>query len=192
MPVSVAGSGAITGASTLNGLSVPIDALAPGIVLINQTVFTTASSVSINSCFTSTYENYRILLNHTGSANSWTNLRLRASGVDASGSNYNLQRLSSYSTTTASSTQASSAQLELNYSVTTAPPNVTQLDIFSPAVTQFTGFSGICSNNGNAGTPEMEIRGAYHGVASAYDGLTLFATTGTISGTIRIYGYRNA
>ena len=42
---------------------------APGLVHVNTTTFTTQSSVSVNNCFTSTYENYQIKLNILGSTN---------------------------------------------------------------------------------------------------------------------------
>jgi hypothetical protein len=72
-------------AGTVSGLGVP----APGMVLIEKKPFTAVSSVSLDGCFTSAYNNYKVVVRFT----SWTSgaygtLRMRASGTDASGSDY--------------------------------------------------------------------------------------------------------
>ena len=40
----------------------------PGLVYVAGTAFSAASSVSVNNCFTSTYDNYRIMMRITNSA----------------------------------------------------------------------------------------------------------------------------
>ena len=54
-----------------------------GLVHINTTTFSAVSSVSVNNCFTSAYENYLILGNVIGTAGTSIAARLRASGTDA-------------------------------------------------------------------------------------------------------------
>ena len=60
-----------------------------GMVLLNTTSFSAVASQSINSVFSSTYENYRIVYTTSGfSASDALTLRLRASGTDLSSANY--------------------------------------------------------------------------------------------------------
>ncbi len=61
------------------------------LVLVNTTSFTSQSSININNCFSSSYENYKIMILATSSTTSQFTMRLRASGTDSSGSNYNLK-----------------------------------------------------------------------------------------------------
>jgi hypothetical protein len=56
--------------------------------LINTTTFTTASTTSIDSLFSSTYDNYQIRINFTSSVNNNLTLRFRTSGADASTAEY--------------------------------------------------------------------------------------------------------
>ena len=61
-----------------------------GMVLLNTTSFSGVSSFSLAAdTFTTTYENYKILLTVSGtSADSGINIRLRAAGVDTTSNNY--------------------------------------------------------------------------------------------------------
>jgi hypothetical protein len=38
----------------------------------------------------------------------------------------------------------------------------------------------------------LAVQSAAHDVATAYDGFTIFPSSGTIAGTIRVYGYKNS
>ena len=60
-----------------------------GSILTNAVSFTSASAISLNGCFSSTYENYRVMFQVSGtSANSNISFRMRSSGTDESGNNY--------------------------------------------------------------------------------------------------------
>lgn len=60
------------------------DALAGGLVLVASATFTTASTCSINNCFTSTYENYRVVISGFSTTSTSANIlmRFRNAGTD--------------------------------------------------------------------------------------------------------------
>lgn len=186
MPISIAGSGAVTGASTLNGLTIPTDAIAPGLVLINRTDFTVASSVSVNNCFNSTYENYRVVIYNTHTVETPLLLRLRASGVDSSASYYSKLIYSRYDGTGVFGDAVRNNSDNL-WAGTGGTSRGLVIDIERPALAADTWFQMVNGDN-NAGSSG----GGRHGAATAYDGVTFYVTSGTITGTLRIYGYRNA
>jgi hypothetical protein len=41
------------------------------------------------------------------------------------------------------------------------------------------------------GTPLLRTASAAHNLATAYDGFTFYPAAGTITGTVRVYGYTN-
>lgn len=155
-----------------------------GSVDSNGTVtFSGASSVSLNSCFSSTYDNYRILINVTGSADDNTNFRLRVGGVDNStASSYTRQFLRADSTTVSGGVLAQSFGF-LGDTFTTG--GTFAIDIFSPFLTTRTK---LLSHNFRAAGAILFI-GVDHNQTVSYDGFTIIANSGTITGTARVYGY---
>jgi len=159
---------------------------AGGLVQVATATASADSSVSINGCFTSTYTNYRIVTKLTTSGNAYINYRLRASGSDASGSNYNRQSLQGLSSTASAFASASNTLGYLNINQHTGLIQ-TSVDIFGPQVAAATGFSIVTYS----AKPAVEVTGTEHTLSTAYDGITIFASTGTITGSIFVYGYKD-
>ena len=60
-----------------------------GLVYVNSVTPTAATTVGLNSCFTSTYANYRVIVTPVSAAGSTDiDIRLRVGGVAATGANY--------------------------------------------------------------------------------------------------------
>jgi hypothetical protein len=81
--------------------------------------------------------------------------------------------------------------IQINSAITTGYYAAT-MDLFDPGSVNATGMgitsSGVNSSPngcGNAG-------GGYHTVVSAFDGFTIYPTSGNVTGTVRVYGYRNS
>lgn len=151
--------------------------------------FSGASSISLNNVFSSSYTNYRLIVFLTPSAFGTVKLRLRASGTDATGSNYFFQQLRAYGTTIATSNLTETGwQFGASFNDDAiADYKAITCEIFRPneAVNTkylFTHFQG-------SDRPELNNVGGVHTVASAYDGFTIYPSTGTITGTVNVYGY---
>lgn len=157
----------------------------PGLVFIKNGTFTSSASTSVNTCFSSTYTNYRILVKVTGASvvSGQVRYRMRSGSTDASGANYNSQRLYAQSTSVGGSSETSQT------SGIMGPFNTGQsfwsLDIFDPNVAATTGYATVSMyNNG-----QIDNFSGAHLVSTAYDGFTLFPDAGTITGEVWVYGY---
>lgn len=164
------------------------DIVAPGLVLVTSQSFSAASSVSVNNCFTSTYDTYQILASTDGTATANLNIRLRASGADNSTNNYYTQNLVAVTTTVSSvNTQATSGAIG---TVGTTSKACISVVVYGPAMVAATALSAS-GLKGDA-QARVEIDHVRHAVSAAFDGFTLYPASGTITGTLRVYGYRNS
>lgn len=164
-PTSIANSG---GTATLSG---------------NTVTFSGVSSVSLNGCFTGDYDNYRVIANVAASTTASITTRLRLSGTDAAGSNYAYRQLYWAGSVAVYSGTATS------WGLTPSPGTGVNIafDCFGPAKAAATRavLSGAISG---AGAGDVNV--AEHNLSTAYDGISVLTSAGTITGSLSIYGYR--
>ena len=170
---------------TVTGIATP-----PGTILISAQTVSAVSSVIFNNCFTSSYENYRIIVRPTASSGDpILRIRMRVSGTDATGNDYaKVDVISTGSTVTASSATATSLSIGDMTSANPARAAHT-FDIFGPQKAADTAFIGTAAWQVGAAKYWYTYT-ASHDVATAYDGFTLFPSTGTFTGTVSVYAYR--
>lgn len=165
-----------------------------GLTLITSAACGTASSVSINSCFSTTYEVYRIhFINPIAATGASQNLRLRLrlSGTDAT-TNYNRQYLDANSTTLTGARVTAQTSTEF-MGISADGCSAGYMDIFNPALAQVTQFIALSLGGSATNTLGVNLYVANHTTATAYDGITFFPQTNAFNGgTIKIYGYRSA
>ena len=151
-----------------------------------------AASQSFNNCFSATYQNYLIVMNMLNSAGEDPLLwRMRASGTDASGSDYDYIQEFVYNT---------DQLIAITNNSTTARATIVAANVQSgiiinihrpfdavPTIFQ----SNAAWYNGNDAMRKIGIA-AVHNASTSYDGITFLTTGGTMTGTIRIYGYSNS
>jgi hypothetical protein len=147
------------------------------------------TSVSLNGVFSSTYDNYLILANDfTTAAASGIGFRLRASGTDATGSNYNWAYDSINGTDDGASNSNAWHSFGYGNGTGTGDKKGGTHHIKSPFLTvSTTGEGQWCPTDVNGGW----VGGFNHAVATSYDGFTIFTGTHAMVGTIRVYGYAN-
>lgn len=178
----------LNGSGTIGGLSAYQSGA--GLTLIAESTFTAASSVSVDDCFTSAYDNYRIVVSGvTASASPSVSMRLRVAGVDDTAAVYARQHLyGSGAVAGAALATAQTAWIDYMQVYTTAP---TWADgtIFGPALASATGLTSWTTRS-DSGAMLFGV-GCRHTAATAYDGLTIYPASGTFTGTVRIYGYTN-
>lgn len=161
---------------------------ASGLNLVSTTTIGTAvSTVSVNNVFTSTYQNYKVIIEWIGSsASTNVNLRLRASGTDNSTAfSYQPKGYQNVAGTLATY-GAAAAQLQLG-SIVNNDYDTTLLEIIRPATANYTYFASNHYEGSNNSAYQFM---AAHLVNTSYDGFTVYPTTGTLTnGTIYVYGY---
>jgi hypothetical protein len=167
-----------------------------GMVLLNTTSFSAVASQSINDVFSTTYTNYRIIVNQIPSAVSNLNLRLRVSGTDASGNNYKYAAIGYNSNNTAlnnySGSGADVSSFEtIGQSQTTGTDMFSVFDILNPFETKPTFISGKISKFDSTGIgilADFNYTGR-HSLSTSYTGFTILTSTGTTTGSVSVYGY---
>lgn len=171
-----------------------------GLVYITQTLITagSATSVSFNNVFTSTYDNYQIVIDgFTPSVvDRGLNFRLRVGGVDAAGAtdypNAFLGLTAAGAASNFTSTGDNYGSTGMFNSTTTIPYGSSVMNVFNPAKAERT-FANVHAQL--FATQLFHRTGSfYHNLTTAYDGFTLLLSgTGNITTLrVRVYGYRQA
>ena len=155
-----------------------------GLTLINTTSFSGVASQSVNNVFSSTYPNYLVLMNMTTSTTMTPQFRFRTASDDTT-SNYNIQHLEA-------SVSSVTATRNLNTNIMGLTPTtfngklIYSIQILNPnAAVETQGFitTSIYMNSLTSAF--------YQNTSDQYTGFSLIASTGNITGTVRVYGYAN-
>jgi hypothetical protein len=174
--LTLASDGTVSGGAGLGGL-----------VHIHTETFASVSSVSIDDVFSEEYDNYRIIIyGATASTDNALDFRLRASGTDSTSSDYHLQILNYANTSLSGGRQTGGVSAEFGR-INTGGSSF-GIDMCSPFLPKVTTF--ISNNSYNLDSTVRQVYGR-HGATTSFDGLTIYHS-GTITGTIRIYGYANS
>ena len=163
-----------------------------GLTLITSGSFSGAVSASVNSCFTSTYRNYMVIINASStSANNSIDLRLRASGTDSSTTYKSVVQYWDCNTAGAISSYARTTSFGMgymNYGSATDRGQVVAT-ISAPQLAQPTSVNTYGIGSGDGTTQIASVCGGRHTTATAYDGFTIININGAnIEGVYRVYG----
>ena len=171
-----------------NGSAWVAAGVAPGLVHINTTTFAAQSAVSINDCFNSNYSHYRIFINASATVDGALEIRMRAGGTDNSATNYRHVRVE----TRIGATSGVGSNLDTKWITAywgLADENAIVIDILNPFLTQKTLFNGI-GNGTNASYSYISTVSGMLTVTTSYTGFSFIRTSGTMTGTVTIYGYK--
>ena len=151
--------------------------------------FSGASSVSINGCFSSTYDNYRIVFTipTAGAGAPFIGLQMRTGSTNASGSNYYGQSVLGSSTSITGERLVATTTFRFARTETGNGGSAV-MDIYRPflaASTNFTSTGGIYDD------AQVLIYNGQHRVSTSYESFTIIPESSNITGTIRVYGYKN-
>jgi len=162
--------------------------LGGGLVVVQtETAFTASNSIVANNVFTSAYRNYTIKFTSTASTGVGLYMKLRVGGVSAS-TNYNYQALSVSSTSVTGVRVGSSTYAEIG-SIAVQESAAT-LNLYNPAVAVATNFDATTAYNSAAFTsPVSYLYTGNHSTATAYDGIEIYPSSGTLTGSYTIYGW---
>lgn len=171
-------------------LTLPTDTVQPGMVLISSQTVSSASSISLNNCFSSTYLNYKFIWDGSVSSSSGVYFRLRSSGTDLSSSVYYAHQM--YQTDAAGPSRWYGPASSGIIFDTGDSKTCISGDIFSPFANTPTIITSSLFTLRSALT---NVIGTYSGAINnsiSYDGMSLVGISNTLTGSLRIYGYRNS
>jgi hypothetical protein len=193
--LAVGANGTVLTADSAEATGMKWAAAASGgaLVFITSSTFTTSSAVNINSCFSSSYQNYRVIVDVTSASASATQLavKFRASGTDSSSDYYSWGIEPNAGSDTIFVARGANIS---NGIVGYQGANGTKagMDVFAPFASTRTFFTTNYSSITAAPLNIVGFSNGCHNVASSYDGISIIAASGTITGTIYVYGYANS
>jgi D-alanyl-D-alanine carboxypeptidase len=161
-----------------------------GLVLIANNNFTSAASVTLDNVFTSAYSNYKILLTSTGSAAAVHFYRWRTSApASVTSSNYYINTFGPTNWTSSALVSSAPAVENRGETAYASSGNLTTYtaDIFSPQLSEPTFVIGT-----SASVDEARVKNNFFNLSSSFAGIEIYPQSGTITGSVRIYGYRNS
>ena len=164
-----------------------------GLTWIATTTYTgsTAASVtaSLLNCFSSSFSNYKVIISHYGSASTTFAFQMvSGSGVDA-GANYFGYGLAYNAGVTDIGGAATVSQRCGGHSSTSTILCETVIDIANPNVAARTQ-ANIHAFDANG--PAVLLLGTQVATSTQYTGIQIIPASGSITGTMRVYGYRNS
>lgn len=154
------------------------------------TASTASSSLLMEDIFSSTYDNYRLIINGKSTEGTATNMefRLRVAGADSSANYACRYSYSSGTTWYAGSTGYTNIATLGGGSLDNNLESAITVDIFAPYLAQPTVWNFIYGSTNYSG-----VGGGRHSASTSYTGLNWYAdlATGTrkFTGTISAYGY---
>jgi hypothetical protein len=162
-------------------------AAASALTLTGSSDPSAVATVSINNCFSATYQNYLMTYDLVQSTAAILKLRLRVGGTDSStgySTSYIYQELAGAATAKVSTGAANEAQIMQSAGSLTT---IGQMFVQRPFEAIATGAQ--MHHLGEGTPPGYYFSGGWvHSVTTSFDGLTVFPNSGTITGKIRVYG----
>jgi hypothetical protein len=155
-----------------------------GLVHISTSTLSGNANLQLNNVFTSAFTNYRIVAELTTSANVRIYFKTSESATPSGTYGYNN---AFFSNTTVYDRNSAISSIRLTTLLTAGTAATHSIDVFSPQLNVPTKIQGQYFTFLETGL----ISGS-RTVATQSDGFFLDLDSGTMSGTVRVYGYRNS
>jgi hypothetical protein len=152
------------------------------------------TALSYDSVFTADYRNYQINFSLTNSTNQPIYLIFRTGGVDNATTNYNNLVQGVQQNGTANNILTTAQTLfTIGYAGNTENLRTSgTLRIMQPQVAQNTHINGIVTTVDSTFNRNMILNVAsYFSATTAFDGFKIAPNSGTITGYVQVYGYRD-
>jgi hypothetical protein len=191
LTVGTNGHTLVADSSTSTGLKWAAAAGGGDLVRITTASFSAATSASVDSVFSSTYDNYLILLNvESTSGSNAMQVRFRTSGSDNTTSNYGSNwEYAAFGTAGATGQLGSAAGSTLAYiQDITGNPTSNVMFVFNPFATQNT----YANHQAVQGNGYRITGGLEFDTTTSFDGISFICAAGTFGGTISVYGYKKS
>ena len=179
---------ATANASSGSRLLVPGSAVNGTVSAKGTVTFSGVTSVSINDVFSATYERYLIIPSILGSTTiTQLLMRMRVSGTDNSSTNYREQFLTADGASAVASRDTGRTNWEIGTIVSTIKNNIRTEIAYPFESINTVGMTSVTDIF--TGNIRFFNAGLGLDVATSYTGFTLIANSGTMSGSVSIYGY---
>jgi hypothetical protein len=180
------------GSSIDTSLNTALGTKKAGLVLLNTTSFSAVASQNIPSVFSATYDSYSIVFTFSGSTNARAAFRVSSGASPITTSTYAYKTIGSgtnattiVNTNSSSGTFIDMGDITSNAATGFIGGSMTVSNVF--AATR-TAISGTCMG-ATTGDIFLYAFGGENLNSTSYDGFALTCSTGTITGSVSVYGY---
>lgn len=158
-----------------------------GLTLITKSSFTSSTAVNIDSIFSSTYKDYRLVFDFTQGTNEAVYVRFRSGGSTYTGNTYEWRI-----TSVASSNESGIfTYLKLGQNGTSRFGG--QLELASPYVTGYTTWTLASTGLSTGAGAATYVGGGWNDTSRSEDGIQLYGSNGgAMTGQVLVYGYKES
>lgn len=154
-----------------------------------QVTFSAVTSLSLNGVFSADFDNYVVSIRSVASSGSPAIFaRLRASGTDATGSNYVYQYLYADNTSVSAGRATTDGGLIAGDTASTQRSG-SHLMLYGPFLAQPT--ASRVTNAWGLNSAYFSDYACTHSLSTSYDGITFRMTSVNFSGALQVYGVRS-
>ena len=154
-----------------------------------QVTFTAVTSLSLNGVFTADFDNYVVNASTIATGNASFYFRLRASGSDATGTDYTSQQLQATGGPPGIAVNRQTNNYGRCGAVSITLRSGTWISVYGPYLSQPTATRNTDGNG--AATARIDDFANTHSLSTSYDGITLYPSANSISGSVVVYGVRS-
>lgn len=159
---------------------------ASGMTLVASGSTSAASTITVDSVFTSTYRNYKLFINGTCSVDDIDVLfRFRSGGSTNSASSYSRKIISSGASTVTSATSTGATSI-ISFMATALTQVTNETIFYAPQVAIATGVQFMSTSIST--NPYQYLGSGVFTNTTQFDGFTIIPLSGTITAQYRIYG----
>jgi hypothetical protein len=161
------------------------------LTLITRQAYTSAGTINVDNVFSSTYDNYKIVIKNSAGNIPGLSMRLRVSSADNTTSNYNSTNIEAVSgTTNAFGRYVTSGTSFMNTAIAFTGTSFITFDITSPNLTETTSYAGL-NGQEDGGFRSGTFSGLFDATTS-FTGFSLYGASGTATGVVTVYGYQKS
>jgi hypothetical protein len=164
---------------------------AAGLTYLSVSNPSAATTLTMDSVFSSTYQNYLLVGTFTGSADADVTITFRTGGTDNTNTSYSYVNLFSNTSTVSPGGLATGAANGKFTNSGSSGTSVFSSTIFNPFASLHTGYITNQTRFIGAGIGQCGFYGGFN-TTTSFDGFKLSCSSGTFTGTVRLYGIANS
>jgi len=161
-----------------------------GLVYITSTTFS-GTTINVNSCFSATFDHYRVLIEVATTTSSQTAfVQMRTGTTNTGGTAYSYTGADFLPGSVSSQGGTGNASWRVG-AHTAGNAGMDVIEFYNPFAAKYTGFTTTTQGSYTPDSRCCIIAGGYLANTTSYDGFS-WQIGGTSTGTITVYGYRKA
>jgi hypothetical protein len=160
-----------------------------GLVYVGESSFSASSAVNLDSVFSATYQNYKIEILITASSQVMLQYKYRVGGASNSTANYSNQYIVADGTTLVAARNTGQTIGDVGQ-MTASGMSMMEVTVYDPFSATTTGM--LTTTGTFVGEAYARNQVNVFKASTSFDGISFIPVSGTVTGTVRVYGFRQA